>query len=149
MKRIVLLVVSAFMIVHVASGQVANPKDEKLKAHIIALDIAAWNNWKNKDVEGFRAGTRESFLSMGAEGISTKTDMIQTAFVDCNVKSFSLNDIGFLKLNKKAVLLTYVATQVGECGGIPLSPKVLGAVSYVKEGGKWIEAFYMETAIEK
>jgi hypothetical protein len=131
------------------SGQTLNAKDEKLKAHIIELDIAAWNNWKNKDVASFRAGTIEEFVSISSDGISTKEEMTTTAFVDCNVKSFSLQDIEMIKLTKKAVLLTYTATQDAECGGTQLSPKVLGSVSYVKRGGKWMEAFYMETEVTK
>ena len=143
------IVVSLFFILNAASGQELSPKDEKLKAHIVDLDIAAWNNWKNKDVAAFRSGTIDEFVSISSDGISTKEQMVVTAFVDCNLKSFSLHDIGFIKLNKKAVLLTYTATQDGECDGTKLTPTVLSSVSYVKRGGKWIEAFYMETAKAK
>ncbi len=148
MKKIVLIFLAAFSIVHVAAGQAEDPKDAKLKEHILELDIAAWNAWKNKDVETFRTGSRDSFLSIGAEGISTKTDIIEIVFVDCNLRSFELSDVGFMKLNKKAVLLTYIATQEAECDGSALSPRVLATVTYVKEGGKWMEAIYMETAIK-
>ncbi len=148
MKKIGLIFLGVFSILNVATGQVAAPKDEKLKAHILELDIAAWNAWKDKDVETFRAGTRESFLSVSSEGIITKKDMIETVFVDCDLRTFALHDIGFLRLNKKAVLLTYVATQEGDCDGFPLSPRVLATVTYVREGGKWKEAIYMETAIK-
>jgi len=149
MNKLLLLLLSSCIISNAASGQALSPKDEKLKAHIVDLDIAAWNNWKNKDVAAFRAGTIEEFVSISSDGISTKEEMITTAFVDCNVKSFSLHDIEIIKLNKKAVLLTYTATQDAECGGTKLSPTILGAVSYVKRGGKWVEAFYMETEVSK
>jgi hypothetical protein len=149
MNKVLLILLSTFTMINIASAQEANAKDEKLKAHIIDLDIAAWNNWKNKDVAAFRAGTIEEFVSISSDGISTKEQMITTAFVDCKVKSFSLHEIEMVKLNKKAVLLTYTATQDAECGGTKLSPTVLGAVSYVKRGGKWVEAFYMETGVTK
>lgn len=148
MKKIILIFLSAFSFLNLTLGQVEYPKDAALKAHILKLDIAAWNAWKNKDIETFRAATRESFLSVSSAGISTKKDMIETVLVDCKLKSFQLSDVGFLKLNKKAVLLTYTATQVGDCDGVALSPKVLATVTYVKEGGKWMEAIYMETAVE-
>lgn len=148
MKKIILIFLSAFSFLNLTIGQVMNAKDEALKAHILKLDIAAWDAWKNGDIETFRAATRESFLSVGSEGISTKKDMIESVLVDCHLKSYQLTDVGFLKLNKKAVLLTYTATQVGDCDGTPLSPKVLATVTYVKEGGKWMEAIYMETAVE-
>lgn len=148
MKKIILILLSAFSFLNMTIGQVENAKDEALKAHILKLDIAAWDAWKNGDIETFRAATRESFLSVGSEGISTKKDMIESVLVDCKLKSYQLMDVGFLKLNKKAVLLTYTATQVGDCDGVSLSPKVLATVTYVKEGGKWMEAIYMETAVE-
>ena len=149
MNKYFLIVLSTFLMINIASGQKLNAKDEKLKTQIIDLDIAAWNNWKNKDVAAFRAGTIEEFVSIGSDGITTKEEMTTTAFVDCNVKSFSLHDIAFVKLNKKTVLLTYSATQDGECDGSKLDPTVIGSVTYVKRGGKWIEAFYMETPASK
>ncbi len=148
MKSIILIFLACFFTINVTSGQTEDPKDATLKAHILALDIAAWDAWKNGDIETFRAATRESFLSVGAEGISTKKDMIESVLVDCKLQRYQLHDVGFLKLNKKAVLLTYTATQAGDCDGVALSPKVLATVTYVKEGGKWMEAIYMETAVE-
>ena len=148
MKAMILICLTTFSFLNMAIGQVENPKDAALKAHILELDMAAWNAWKNGDIETFRAATRESFLSVGSEGISTKKDMIESVLVECKLKSFQLHDVGFLRLNKKAVLLTYTATQAGDCNGTPLSPKVLATVTYVKEGGKWMEAIYMETAVE-
>lgn len=149
MNKVLLILLSTFLMINVASAQETNTKDEKLKAHIIDLDKAAWNNWKNKDVAAFRTGTIDEFVSINSDGISDKAEMISTAFVYCNVKSFSLNDIEFVKLNKKTVLLTYTATQDAECEGIKLPPNVISAVSYVKKGGKWVEAFYMETEVAK
>jgi hypothetical protein len=75
--------------------------------------------------------------------------MISTAFVDCNVHSFSLDDIGFVQLHKKSVMLTYTAMQDAECDGEKLPRKVRATVTYVKQGGKWLEAFYMESSMNE
>ena len=133
--------------VNIISGQSGKSKDEQLKEHILSLDVAAWNAWKNKDVAYFKANTTETFQSAGAYGISNKTDIITKTFVECNLHSFSLDDIGFIKLNKKTVMLTYIATQDAECGGEKIAPKVRGSVTYVKQGGKWLEAFYMDAPV--
>lgn len=148
MKKIGLVLLSSFLMVNIISGQMSS-KDEKLKEHIVSLDIGAWNAWKNKDVAFFKANTTETFHSANPWGISNKTEMINTAFVDCNVKSFSLDNIMMIKLNKKAVLLTYIATQDAECAGQKLPAKVRGSVTYVKQGGKWMEAFYMDTPVKE
>lgn len=36
--------------------------------------------------------------------------------------------------------------QDGECSGIKLT-KIRASVNYVKQNGKWLEAFYMETSV--
>jgi Domain of unknown function (DUF4440) len=145
MKKITLILCSALMIVSVSFGQTKMSKDEKLKAHIIELDIAAWDAWKTKNVDYFRANTTEEFLSVNTDGITNKTQMITSGYVGCDVKSFSLNDIIFIKLNKNAAMLAYTATQDAVCEGARLSPKVRASVTYVRRGGRWLEAFYMET----
>ena len=147
MNKIILILGSVFAIVTTSFGQTKMSKEAKLEAHIIDLDIAAWDAWKTKNVEYFRANTTEEFLSVNADGISNKSQMIASAFTGCDVKSFSLHDIGFVKLNKNTVLLTYTATQDASCGGTRLAPKVRASVTYVRRGGKWLEAFYMETPI--
>jgi hypothetical protein len=149
MKKIVLLLLSTFLLVNLTVGQAKMSEDAKLKEHILALDIAAWNAWKNKDVAYFKANTTETFQSGNVYGFSTKAEMISTAFVDCNVRSFSLDNVGFVQLHKKAVMLTYTAMQDAECGGEKLPAKVRATVTYVKQGGKWLEAFYMDATIQE
>ena len=42
-----------------------------------------------------------------------------------------------------------VANQVGNCGKNKLGKKIRASVNYVSRDGKWLEAFYMETAISE
>ena len=144
MKQILLLITMTIFLTMNASSQANPTKEVVLKNQIIALDIAAWDAWKNKDVAYFQTNTTPTFQSGGAYGFSTKEEMITTAFVDCNVKSFALKDIDFIQIDKKTVMLTYTATQDAECGGVQLPAKVRASVTYVKQGGKWLEAFYMD-----
>ncbi len=122
-------------------------KDVKLEATIIKLEKSGWNAWKNKNAEWFQSNTTAEFLSINAEGISNKGQVVKSTPVDCNVHSFSLDDFRFIVLNEKTVLLIYTAMQDGECGGKKLTPKIRASVTYVKSAGKWLEALYMETAI--
>ena len=72
--------------------------------------------------------------------------MIKSTATDCNVKSVALDDFKFVQLNENTVLLSYVVMQDGYCGDKKLTDKIRASVNYVKQGGKWLEAFYMETA---
>lgn len=129
-------------------SQENNNATEKVKAQIISLEKAGWEAWKNKDATWFKLNTTESFLSVNADGISNKSQVIK-AINDCNVKFVSLDDFTFQMLDEKTVLLTYITTQDGVCGNVQLSPKLRVVVNYIKKDGKWLEAFYMEMPLNK
>ncbi len=46
---------------------------------------------------------------------------------------------------KDSALMTYTAMQDGVCKGKTIPAKVRASVVYVRRGGKWLEALYMET----
>ena len=128
-------------------AQTTISKNKSLEAKIIALEKAGWNAWKNKNAAWFKANTTEEFLSINSDGISNKAQVVKSTPIDCNVKSFSLDNFKFVMLNEHVVLLTYIAIQDGECGGKKLTSKIRVSVNYVKRNGKWFEALYMETPI--
>ncbi|MEO7265018.1 MAG: nuclear transport factor 2 family protein [Ferruginibacter sp.] len=139
---ILLILTSAFLSNAVAQTKASNL--EKLKEQIIALEKSGWQAWKNKNAEWFKINTTESFLSVSSGGISNKAEVVKSTATDCDVKTVSLADFTFIMLNKETVVLTYIATQDGVCGNSKLA-KVRASATYVKQGGKWLEAFYMET----
>ena len=118
-----------------------------MQEKIIDLEKSGWNAWKNKDAEWFKTNTTDEFLSINSDGISNKAQVVKSTPIDCNVKSFSLDNFKFVMLDKNTVLLTYTAMQDGECGGKKLTTKIRASVNYVKRNGKWLEALYMETPI--
>ena len=120
-------------------------KDDKSSARIIALEKAGWEAWKNKNANRFRDNTTDECVWINSEGISTKAEMIKSTQAVCNVTSDALNSFRFVRLNNITVLLTYIAIQDGYCGNKKLTGKIRASVNYVKRGGKWREAFYMET----
>ncbi len=122
---------------------------ENVKAQIIALEKAGWEAWKNKNPEWFKLNTAEGFISVNSEGISNKSEVVKSVATDCDVKTVSIDNFKFIMLNKETVVLTYIATQDGVCGNSKLPAKVRASATYVKQGSKWLEAFYMETPVSK
>lgn len=149
MKKLIILLIAVLNIATSAFCQTAISKETKLKAQIIALEKAGWEAWKNKNVNWFQNNTTETCLWISSEGISDKAQMIKSTSTDCNVTIVSIDNFKFVILNENAVLLTYVATQDGYCGNKKLTEKIRASVNYVKRGGKWLEAFYMETPVVK
>ena len=144
MKKIFIILMA---LLSLALGTFGQPKN--LQEKIIALEKAGWNAWKDKDTSWFQKNTTAECLWVSADGITNKAEMIKSTLSDCNVRSVSLDDFKFIKLNNNTVLLTYVATQDGVCGGTKLSNKIRASVNYINRQGKWLEAFYMETPIVK
>lgn len=147
MKTALLVILGIAAIFSSLFGQRNSKEQELLKNHIIALDKAGWESWKNNDTMWYSLNTTEEFLSVNADGISNKRQVIQSTLKDCNVKSIALDNFNFVLLNESTVLLTYTAVQDGECGGVPLAQNIRVAVNYVKKGEKWLEALYMETPV--
>ena len=145
MKQTVMIMMIAMAASFVAFGQTKMSNDSKVEAQIIALEKAGWEAWKNKDGSWTRDNVTEEFLLVNSEGVSNKTQVIKSTASDCEVKSYSLDNFKFVTLDKDSVLMTYTAMQDGVCSGKTIPAKVRASVVYVKRGGKWLEALYMET----
>jgi len=145
MKQTVMIMMIAMAASFVAFGQTKMSNDSKVEAQIIALEKAGWEAWKTKDGSWTRDNVTEEFLLVNSEGVSNKTQVIKSTATDCEVKSYSLDNFKFVTLDKDSVLMTYTAMQDGVCSGKTIPAKVRASVVYVKRGGKWLEALYMET----
>ena len=92
-----------------------------------------------------RDNVTAEFLLVNSESVSNKTQVIKATATDCEVKSYSLDNFKFVTLTNDSVVMTYTAMQDGVCSGKTIPTKVRASVVYVKRGGKWLEALYMET----
>lgn len=143
-----ILFISLFTFISNSFAQTKASNLEKLKTQIIASEKSGWEAFKNKNAEWFTINTTENFLSVSSGGISNKAQVVKSVVTDCDVKAVSLAHFTFLVLNKETVVLTYIATQDGVCGNSKLA-KVRASATYIKQGGKWLEAFYMETPVRE
>ena len=119
-----------------------------LQDKITQLDKAGWEAWKNKNGEWFEQNTTSNFVSISADGVSNKKDVITATISNCNVNSYELENIEFIRVSEKSVLLTYKVTQDGTCNGAKLNSKIQVAANYIFQDDLWLEAFYMESKIE-
>ncbi len=145
MKKILMILMIVTSVTSLAFSQTKMAANTNAEAQIIALEKAGWQAWKDKNVDWFKKNTTEDFLMVLGEGTRNKADVLKATATECDVKSFSLAGFKCVMLNESAALLTYTAMQNAVCGGKTSAPKVRASVNYVKRGGKWLEAFYMET----
>ena len=133
----------------VALGQTTISKDSKVEAQIIALEKAGWEAWKNKDSSWTRDNVTDEFLLVNSDGVSNKAQVVKSTATDCEVKSYSLDNFKFVTLDKDSALMTYTAMQDSVCSRKTIPANVRASVVYVKRGGKWLEALYMEAPTVK
>jgi hypothetical protein len=147
MKKLLMIITIIMGVSSAAFSQIKMQKSTSAEAQIIALEKAGWQAWKDKNIDWFKKNTTNDFLQVFGEGTRNKTDVLKATAGECDVKSFSLSDFKFVMLNETAALLSYTAMQDAICGGKTSASKIRASVNYVKRGGKWLEAFYMETPV--
>jgi hypothetical protein len=128
-----------------AYGQTKPSADTNLEAQIIALDKQGWEAWKGNDPEWFRNSVTDQFVSISSDGISDKAQVVKATPTSCKVKSYSLDNFKFVRLDTNAVLFTYTAMQDAVCDGKSAPAAIQVAVNYVRRGDRWLEAMYMQS----
>jgi hypothetical protein len=146
--KLLLLIVPVFLVTLIAGCTNKTDKLKDLEEKITKLDKAGWEAWKNKNGEWFEENTTKNFISVSADGVSNKEQVIKSTVTDCDIKSYILNNIEFTELTEESVLLTYTVDQEGTCGGAKLNSKIRVAANYINQNDKWLEAFYIESKIE-
>ena len=147
MKRIFMVLMIAIAASSAALPQAKMAKDanKSLETQLIALETQGWEAWKNKNSSWYQTNLTENYLLVNSGGIQNKSQTVKSIATDCEVKSFSLDNFKLVMLDKGAALLTYTAMQDGVCSGKTIPGSVRSSAVYVKRGGKWLEALYMET----
>ncbi len=147
MKKIFMILMIAIGVSSVAFGQTKMSKnaDNSVQAQVVALEKQSWEEWKNKNSAWFQTYLTEDFLNVHNDGVTDKAQTVKSIATDCDVKSYSLDNFKFVMLDKNVALLNYTAMQDAVCSGKTIPANVRVSVVYVKRGGKWLEALYMET----
>lgn len=151
MKKIMMVLMIAIGVSSVALGQTKMSKnaDNSVQTQVVALEKQSWEEWKKKNSAWFQTYLTEDFLSVHNDGVEDKAQAVKSIAADCEVKSYSLDNLKFVMLNKEAALLNYTAMQDAVCSGNTIPANVRVAVVYVKRGGKWLQALYTETPMVK
>jgi hypothetical protein len=148
LNKLIFLFTAVFISILIISCDKKVDDSKGLKEKIIQLDKDGWEAWKHKNGKWFEQNTTPNFVSVSADGVSSKTEVITATISNCKVNSYELKNIKFVKLSDKSVLLTYIVLQNGTCNGTKLNSKLQAAANYILQNDKWLEAFYMESKIE-
>jgi hypothetical protein len=122
--------------------------DSATRSALVALERQSWEAWKNRDTSFFRANMAENAIQNGRTGLAKKDEIVRSIASDCDVTSFALDEssLQVTMVDPNTALLTFKATQDATCGGTKAPSPVWATSMYVRRGGKWLNAFYQETA---
>jgi hypothetical protein len=67
---------------------------------------------------------------------------------DLKMSEYQMSDVKVTMLSKETAVMTYALTLKGTYKGKELPSKSYVSAVWVLQGGKWLEAFYQETALD-
>lgn len=114
----------------------------------VTLENSAYEAWKSKDAKFWDTFLTDGFVGYGSAGrLDKKSATREYTGADCELASYALSDLQMRPLGGDVALVTYKATVDGTCGGEKLPAVSRAAGIYVRDGGRWKEAFHAEAPV--
>ena len=149
-KQFVLYCIAFATITPFCFGQASPAKRANAAANdstITNLEKSAWEAFKNKQTEAFKALLSKDFYAVYSDGIKTLdaevADMAKT-----DLRDYSFADVKVVSPHPKVAVITYKATQHATSGGKDMSGTYNTGSVWVQQGGKWLAVFHTEAKAE-
>jgi hypothetical protein len=141
------LAVAVFL---VCSAAPCAAQDKALEDTLVALEKQSWVAWQNRDGDFFQHFLSDDHVELGAGGPSGKSFVVKSvASKACVVASYSVDHFTLTRFDENTALLTYRAEQQTKCGTAMVPSPAWTASLYVKRGGRWQNAVYQQSVIQK
>jgi hypothetical protein len=149
-KQFVLCCIAFVAIAHFCFGQASPAKSGKSAANdatITNLEKSAWEAFKNKQSDPFKALLSKDFYGVYADGIKNlDAEVAEMAKTDLGDYSFA--DVKVVFPHPKVAIITYKATQHATSGGQDMSGTFNCGSVWVQQGGKWLGALHTEMKVQ-
>jgi len=145
-KPFILCCITLLAIAPVYLSQGKPAKEGKSVANestITDLEKSAWEAYKNKQADAFKALMSKEYYGVYAEGMKTlDAELADMAKTDLHDYSFS--DIKVVFPHPKMAVMTYKAKVQATADGKDISGTYNSGSVWVQQGGKWVGAFHSE-----
>jgi hypothetical protein len=150
-KTFILCCIAVIAAAPICPGQATRPQPAKKAAAsettISDMEKSAWEAYKNKQADAFKALFSSDYCGVYADGIKTLdaevADMTKT-----DLRDYSFADVKVMFPHPKVAVITYKATQHATSGGKDMSGTYNSGSVWVQQGGKWVGAFHTETKVQ-
>ena len=146
-KPFILCFITLLAIAPVYLGQEKQEKAGKLassESTITDLEKSAWEAYKSKQADAFKALMSKDYYGVYAEGVKTlDAELADMAKSDLRDYSFSDNKVVFP--HPKMAVMTYKVKLQATADGRDVSGTYNSGSVWVQQGGKWVGAFHTES----
>jgi hypothetical protein len=145
-KQFNLFCMTLLAIAPICFGQASPVKSGKAASNesaISDLEKSAWDAYKNKKTDAFKALLSKEYCGVYADGTKTLdgevADMAKTELGD-----YSLAEVKVTFPHPKVAVITYKSTQHATLAGQDTSGTYNCGSVWVSEGGKWVAVFHTD-----
>jgi hypothetical protein len=145
-KQFILFCIALIAAAPVCFGQASPAKSAKSASNetaITDLEKSAWEAYKNKQADAFKALLSKDYCGVYAEGIKT-LDMEVADMAKTDLRDYSFADINVAFPKSGIALITYKVTQHAASGGQDVSGTYNTSSVWVRQEGKWLGVLHTE-----
>ena len=146
-KQFILFCAALIAATAVCFGQAKPAKAGKSapsESAITDLEKSAWEAYKNKQADAFKALMSKDYCGVYSEGVknldSELADMAKT-----DLRDYSFADVKVAFPHPKIAVMTYKATVQASADGKDMSGTYNSGSVWIQHGGKWVGAFHTES----
>ena len=145
-KPFILCCITLLAIAPVYFSQEKPAKEGKSSANestISDLEKSAWEAYKNKQADAFKALMSKEYYGVYAEGVKS-LDAEVADMAKSDLRDYSSSDIKVVFPHPKMAVMTYKAKLQATADGKDISGTYNSGSVWVQQGGKWVGAFHTE-----
>lgn len=131
-----------------AQGGPARPDAASVEEELISKEKRTWELYKNKDVKALAEFTSEDFYDIYPAGEVVDKKRYLQDVLEIDVKDYSLSDFKVIMLNEAAAVVVYKAKAHAVVRGREMKSEVAVTSGWARRGGRWLNVFYRENALE-
>ena len=110
---------------------------------ITDLEKSAWEAYKSKQADAFKALMSKDYYGVYAEGVKT-LDGELADMAKSDLRDYSFSDVKVVFPHPKMAVMTYKAKLQATADGKDISGTYNSGSVWVQQGGKWVGAFHTE-----
>lgn len=126
----------------------ARPVAASVEEELVSKEKRTWELYKNRDVRALAEFTGDDFYAVYPAGEAVGKKRYLQDVLETEVKDYSLSDFKVVMLNEGAAIIVYRARVHGVVAGRELKSEVAVTSGWAMRGGRWLNVFYRENALE-